>query len=174
MIQPRLREAAVWTVRYGLTSLFGFLSGLAMGRWLDTPSAEIGALWCAIAGMTTLQTTVSETWTAMRAQLLGTFTGAVIAAVYLALLPFSAIGMALCIAATVLACRLSRYADNGRQAAVNVAVIMVISSLHPDLNPFANSALRFAEACVGTAIALLLMHAWNGPQYLRQWKARRR
>ena len=173
-MNAKLRDGLVWTLRYVLTSLIAFTFGLAMGHWVDTPSASIGALWCAIAGMTTLQTTVSETWQAMRAQLLGTFTGAVIAAVYLAFFPFSAIGMALCIGATVLACRLSSYADNGRQAAVNVAVIMVISSLHPDLNSFANSALRFIEACVGTAIALLLMHAWNGPQYLRQWKARRR
>lgn len=174
MTRQELRQALVWTVRYGLTALLGFYFGIAMGHGLHSPSASIGALWCAIAGMTTLQTTAEETWSATCAQLLGTFTGAVIAAVYLSLLPFSAGGLALCVAATVLVCRLSRYADNGRQAAVNVAVIMVISSLHPDLNAFANSALRFAEACVGTAIALLMTHLSNSRQYLHLWRARRR
>jgi Predicted membrane protein len=171
MNRQMLRGDLGWALRYGLTALLGFFFGIVMGQRLHAPSAPIGALWCAIAGLAALQSTADETWKATRGQLLGTFVGAVIAALYLSLQPFSPWGLAACVGATVFACRRWRFADNGRQAAVNVAVIMVISSLHPDLNAFANSALRFTEACVGTAIALALAHL---PRLLARWRARRR
>lgn len=149
-----------WAVGYALVGLAGYLFGLLVGRVLATPAAEIGALWCAIAGLATLQATRDETRKAMGSQLLGTLTGAVVSALYLSLWPFSVGGLGLCIGITVLLCRVWKYADNGRQAAVNVAVVMVISSLHPQFNAFTNAALRFLEACAGTGFALALMQVW--------------
>lgn len=152
--------------QYLLTSLVSALLGLWLSRWLHSPSAPIGALWAAISAMMVLQTTVADTWQSTRGQVLGILVGALIAACYLLLWPFNVFGMALCIGATVLVCRLWRFADNGRLAAVTVAVIMVISSLHPGLNPFANAGLRFLEACVGAGSALLVMHGWDAVRWL--------
>ena len=66
--------------------------------------------------------------------------------------------------ATVLLCHAVRIPSHARLAAISVAVIMVTASLNPTLNPFQNAALRFGEACIGTAIAVLAVLLWPGPK----------
>lgn len=56
----------------------------------------------------------------------------------------------------MLTCRCTGIADGGRLAAITVVVVMVISAMDPQLNPFANAALRFMKACFGTGTAVLL------------------
>jgi uncharacterized membrane protein YccC len=80
--------------------------------------------------------------------------------VYLSLLPFSVIGMAVCIFLTVLLCQAARVPDHARLAALTVAVIMVLSSVNPALSPILSAALRFAESCIGTALAVLAVLIW--------------
>jgi hypothetical protein len=41
-------------------------------------------------------------------------------------------------------------------------LIMVTASLDPSLNPGLNALLRFAESCIGTAVALLKVRLWPG------------
>ena len=40
---------------------------------------------------------------------------------------------------------------------------MVVTSLHPGLHPLHSAALRFAEACIGKAVAVLAVRVWRGP-----------
>ena len=54
----------------------------------------------------------------------------------------------------LLLCRLCGIADGGRLSSITVVVVMVISSMRPELNPFVNAALRFIEAGCGTGMAL--------------------
>jgi len=42
-------------------------------------------------------------------------------------------------------------------------VVMVVTSLHAGLHPLHSAALRFAEACIGTAVAVLAIRVWRGP-----------
>ena len=48
-------------------------------------------------------------------------------------------------------------------AALTVAVIIVLSSVNQALSPILNAALRFAESCIGTALAVLAVLMWPGP-----------
>ena len=155
-------------LQFGLVSAVGYLIGLGVGKALHSNSPAIGALWCAIAAMSVLQDTFSAARGAARGQIVGTGIGAMISALYLQVLSYSGIGLAVCIGATVLACHLTRFAEDSRSAAINVAVIMIISSQHPDLNPFANAALRFLEACMGTVASIVVMYLWYRQRYLRQ------
>jgi hypothetical protein len=58
-----------------------------------------------------------------------------IRAAYLSILPFSPVGMAISIGLTVLLCHIFRVPDHARLAAIIVAVIMVVSSADPLMNP---------------------------------------
>jgi uncharacterized membrane protein YccC len=50
--------------------------------------------------------------------------------------------------------------DHGRLAAITVALIMVLSSLNPEMSPFANAALRFIESAIGAGIAVFAVMVW--------------
>jgi hypothetical protein len=52
--------------------------------------------------------------------------------------------------------------SHARLAAITVLVIMVTASLNPALNPGLNALLRFAESCIGTAVAMLEVRLWPG------------
>jgi uncharacterized membrane protein YccC len=65
---------------------------------------------------------------------------------------------------TILLCHAARIPDHARLAALTVAVIMVLSSENPTLNPVLSAALRFTESCIGTAIAVLTVVMWPGPE----------
>jgi hypothetical protein len=68
--------------------------------------------------------------------------------------------MAVTIFATVLICNPINVPSHGRLAAITVIVIMVTSSLDPSLSPGLNALLRFAESCIGTAVAVLEVVLW--------------
>ena len=96
-------------------------------------------------------------------RVLGTFVGAVISSIYLSFLPFSPLGMAVTVGVTVLLCQFIGIPDHARLAALTVAVIMVISSLHPEYHPFLNALLRFMESAIGTVLAVVVVLLWPEP-----------
>jgi uncharacterized membrane protein YccC len=57
--------------------------------------------------------------------------------------------------------------SHGRLAAITVLVVMVTASLSPALNPGLNALLRFAESCIGTAVAVLVVLLWPQRRELR-------
>jgi uncharacterized membrane protein YccC len=87
--------------------------------------------------------------------------------VYLSLLPFHPIGMAAAIFATGVICGAINVPSHGRLAAITVLVVMVTASLSPALNPGLNALLRFAESCIGTAVAVLVVLLWPQRRELR-------
>jgi uncharacterized membrane protein YccC len=124
-------------------------------------SAGIGGLWSLISGIVVLQSTRRNTWSSACLRILGTLVGSIISAAYLSRLPFSAVGMAVCIFVTVLVCHTIRIPDHARLAAITVALIMVMSSNQPGLSPVLSATLRFCESCIGTAIAVLAVLLWS-------------
>jgi uncharacterized membrane protein YccC len=127
-----------------------YVTGLFHGA-----SARLGGLWSVVSGIVVLQATRGTTLSSAWLRVLGTLIGSIIAAAYLSLLRFSAVGMAACIFGTVLLCHAARIPDHARLAALTVAVVMVLSSENPGLNPVVSAALRFVESCIGTALAVL-------------------
>jgi uncharacterized membrane protein YccC len=51
--------------------------------------------------------------------------------------------------------------DHARLAAITVALIMVMSGIHPGLSRVLSALLRFCESCIGTAIAVLGVLLWS-------------
>ena len=157
------RDAARIALQIALVSLASYACGSYFTGLFHGASARIGGLWSMVSGIVVLQATRRTTWSSAWLRVLGTLIGSIIGAVYLSLLPFSAIGMAVCIFGTVLLCHAARIPDHARLAALTVAVIMVLSSINQALSPILNAALRFAESCIGTALAVLVVLMWPGP-----------
>jgi uncharacterized membrane protein YgaE (UPF0421/DUF939 family) len=157
------RNALRIAVENTLVCLLGYLGGYHVTALFYAPSAALGGLWALISGIVVLQATRRETWSSAWLRVLGTFIGAVISAIYLFLLPFSPLGMAVTVGVTVLLCQFIGIPDHARLAALTVAVILVISSLHPEYNPLMNALLRFMESTIGTVLAVMVVVLWPEP-----------
>ena len=138
---------AYW-IGFSFTSLFpGYLP-------------KIGGLWSAISAVVVTQLTRKDTTSSASLRVLGTAIGAFTSALYLTVLPFHPIGMAVAIFATGVICTALTVPSHGRLAAITVIVVMVTASLDPALSPGLNALLRFAESCIGTAVAVLVVLLW--------------
>jgi uncharacterized membrane protein YccC len=140
--------------------LLAYLGGLYVNLLIEGTPSEIGALWCVISGIVVLQATRRDTVASAGLRTLGTLIGSVISAIYLLLLPFHPIGLAVTIGITMLVCYVFQIPDHARLAAITVAVIMIVSLVHPQMNPLINAGMRFVESCIGTALAVLAVLAW--------------
>lgn len=123
---------------------------------------KIGGLWSAISAIVVTQASRRETTSSASLRILGSAIGAITSAVYLTLLPFHPLGMALAIFATVLLCSAVNIPSHGRLAAITVIVVMVTGSLDPKLSPGLNALLRFIESSIGTGVAVLGVRLWPG------------
>lgn len=149
------RDSARFAVQIALVSLSSYVCGVYFTGFFHSASAGTGGLWAVMSGNVVLQETRRRTWSSAWLQILGTLVGSIVSAAYLSSLPFSVVGMAGAVFATVLVCHASRIPGHARPAALAVGVVMLVSGLHPTLHPILNSALRFGEACIGTAMAAL-------------------
>jgi uncharacterized membrane protein YccC len=152
----RLREPA----EIALAALVAYLLGFWFTSLFQGYLPKIGGLWSAISAIVVTQATRRETTSSASLRVLGSAIGAFTSAVYLSLLPFHPLGMALAIFATVVVCSAARVPSHGRLAAITVIVVMVTASLDPKLSPGVNALLRFAESCIGTGVAVVGVLLW--------------
>ena len=154
----RLRIPAEIAVVTLLAYLLGFWFTSLFPGYLP----KIGGLWSAISAIVVTQGTRQDTTNSASLRILGSAIGALTSAVYLTLLPFHPVGMALAIFATVALCATVNIPSHGRLAAITVVVVMVTGSLDPKLSPAINALLRFAESCIGTGVAVVGVRLWPG------------
>ena len=143
-----------------LAALVAYLLGFWFTSLFPGYLPKIGGLWSAISAIVVTQSSRQETTASASLRILGSAIGALTSAIYLTLLPFQPLGMALAIFATVALCAAVNIPSHGRLAAITVIVVMVTSSLDPKLSPGLNAMLRFAESCIGTGIAVLGVRLW--------------
>lgn len=145
-----------------VVTLLAYLLGYWFTSLFPGYLPKIGGLWSAISAIVVTQGTRRETTNSASLRILGSAIGALTSAVYLSLLPFHPIGMAVAIFATVALCATIKIPSHGRLAAITVVVVMVTGSLDPKLSPALNALLRLAESCIGTGIAVLGVRLWPG------------
>jgi uncharacterized membrane protein YccC len=147
-------------IRYALIALLTF----SVARYftvhiIDTSHyAPIGALWAMITGMVVLADTYGSTVAKARLQILGGLFGAIAGFIYLSFLPFSLFGMVVMILLVVSVCQATQLSGISPGAAMNTGVILVFSSLNPELTPIMNSGLRLIEMAIGCGFAIII--AW--------------
>ena len=155
-LTERLRTPA----EIALAALVAYVLGAWFTSLFPGYLPKIGGLWSAISAIVVTQSSRRETTSSASLRILGSAIGAITSAVYLTLLPFHPLGMALAIFATVLLCSAIQIPSHGRLAAITVIVVMVTASLDEKLNPLLNALLRFLESCIGTAVALAAVWLW--------------
>ena len=143
-----------------LAVLIAFLAALESTGILHPASAIFGALWASISAIVVLQNDISATGSAARLRFWGTILGAVIAGGYLMIWPFSPLGLGVCIALAVAGEHLLNQNDGGRLAAITVTVILLQGEMNPGAHPLVTAGLRFFEACLGAASAVLVSWGW--------------
>lgn len=137
-----------------ISTLLALFLGQRFTELFHHGSAMIGGLWAGISAVIVLQGTLRDTRKAAVLRVAGTFVGASVCAVYLSLLPFSIIGMALCVGITIMLCYVCNIFDYARLACATVLVISVVGHESPDVSPFLNAFLRFMEATIGVVVTV--------------------
>ena len=153
-------ELLLIPAQIALAALLAYWIGFSFTSLFPGYLPKIGGLWSAISAVVVTQLTRKDTTSSASLRVLGTAIGAFTSAVYLTVLPFHPIGMAVAIFATGVICTALRVPSHGRLAAITVIVVMVTASLDPALSPGLNALLRFAESCIGTAVAVLVVLLW--------------
>jgi uncharacterized membrane protein YccC len=151
-------------VEIAVAALVAYLLGFWFTSLFPGYLPKIGGLWSAISAIVVTQATRRDTTSSASLRILGSAIGAITSAIYLTLLPFHPLGMALAIFATVLLCTAVNIPSHGRLAAITVIVVMVTSSLDPKLSAGLNALLRFLESCIGTGVAVVSVRLWPGSQ----------
>jgi len=145
-------------IRYGVIALLSFSGAHYFTLHLLGTShyAPIGALWALITGMVVLADTYAGTIVKARLQVLGGVIGAVSGFIYLSFFPFSIVGMVAMIVLVVLFCQATQLSGYSPGAAMNLAVILVFSTINPGLTPLMNSCLRLTEMAIGCSFAMIV------------------
>lgn len=146
-------------IRYGLLALLTFSGAhyftlYVLGTYHYAP---IGPLWALITGIAVMSDTERATIEKARIQLLGGVIGGVAGFIFLSFLPFSIVGMGIMIVLVVTLCQATQLSGYTTGAAMNLGVVLVFSSVNPDLTPFMNSGLRLIEMGIGCGFAILLV-----------------
>jgi uncharacterized membrane protein YccC len=157
------REAHHVAIQIALVSLASYACGEAITGYVHGASAMTGGMWAVMSGIVVLQQARGQPVSVVWRHILATLVGAAVAASYLSLLPFNAIGLAASIFVGVLLSHAFRIPREASLAALAIGVVMVVSSLHPTLHPLLSAVLRFIEACIGTVMASLAIVLWPVP-----------
>ncbi len=150
-------------IRYALIALLSFSGAHYLTLYIMGPAhyAPVGALWATIVGTVVLADTYGSTVSKARFQLLGGVIGAIAGFIYLSFFPFNIFGLMVMILLIVSLCHATQLSGYSAGAAMNLAVILIFSSLNPEFSPLTNSGLRLAEMAIGCLFAIII--AWFLP-----------
>jgi uncharacterized membrane protein YgaE (UPF0421/DUF939 family) len=142
-----------------LVSLLAYYAAYYLTEMIVTGSVwfPVGPLWAVIVGIVVIQPTGKSTVQRAGFQVLGGLVGTIVSLVYLIILPFSPVLMAIVVGLAVLLCCALNRPEYSAPAALTVAVILIFSHINPDLSPFMNAGLRFSEVLIGTLVAILVV-----------------
>ena len=143
----------------GIAVLLSYLAGTYLTGHFHQESALTGAILASTSAIVVLQEqTVRDSLHQGWMRVLGTFTGAVIAYIYLSLFPFAIFGLVASVFVLQIVVMLLKVPDNGKMATITLVFVLIVSKQSPDLPPWENGLLRFSEASLGAGIGILL--AW--------------
>lgn len=147
----------------------GYLTGMYATGSFHSASRWMGAMLSCTSLITVLQMpSYKESIAPGLMRVVGTFLGALIAYIYLRMLPFSVVGMLLTVFILEMLCMILNIYNKGRIATITLVIIMLVSQMSPDSSPIVNCSLRFFESAVGVGVGLLLRWAIEKWENIRQ------
>ena len=151
----------IFTVEIFFIVVFAFLAGYFMNYFLNHSAPVVDGLWAIISGVMVWETTPKKTIKLAKTRFKAAFLGAPIGGVYLLLFDFDVFGMGICVGLAVILAYLLNF-DNGLKA---IAVVLLISSVNPHVNPMLNASLRVIESGIGCVVAIGVSYIPIPPRY---------
>ena len=146
-----------------------YLTGIYATGSIHSASRWMGAMLSCTSLITVMQMpSYKESLRPSVMRVVGTFLGALIAYVYLRMLPFSVMGMLLTVFMLEALCQILNIYNNGRIATITLVIIMLVSQMSPQSDPIVNCSLRFFESAVGVGVGLGLRWTIERWRELRQ------
>jgi len=139
-------------------AFIAFFAGYNFTALFHEGTSQEGGLWSVVSAVMVLESKWSETSHSAVFRIIGSFLGAAISGTYLYFYHFSAIGLAICIGVGVFVCHLLGITKYVKLTSLTIAVVMIISVINNDIEPFMNAALRFAESVIGTIVAVMVAY----------------
>lgn len=161
----RLKAAFVLASENMIISIGAFMCGFFFTSNIDHSSPVIDGLWSVISGLLVWQSTPKRTLLAAKLRFNASFIGALIGGLYLVFLDFHVLGLGVCIGLGVFGNYIIAFQDGIRVTGVTIAVILLISSVNPDINPFVNASLRVLESFLGCLVAIGVSYIPIPPRY---------
>jgi len=145
MMQKVSSQRVIQAVKIGVAGVVSILAATL----LQLPQSY----WAAISAFVVMGTDVGTTMAASRNRLIGTAIGAVLGALFVALLGAQLAWFGVAVAATALICEGLGLGQSYRLACVTVAIVMLINTAG---SPWRSAAYRFVEVALGILVALLM------------------
>ena len=145
--------------------LLAYLTGMYASGSIHSSSRWMGAILSCTSVITVLQIpSYEESIRPSIMRVVGTLIGAIIAYIYLRLLPFSVVGMLCAVFALEALCMLLDIYKYGRIATITMVIILLVKQMSPESDPIVNCSLRFFESAVGVGVGLgvrWVIERWN-------------
>lgn len=145
--------------------LLAYLVGIYVSGSIHAASRWMGAMLACSSVVVVLQKSgYKESLQVGLIRVFGTFCGALIAYLYLLLLPFSLVGMLVTVFLLEMLFMALNIYNNGHIATITLLIIMLVSQMHPEVDPGTNCMLRFVESAAGVVVGVVLLWViehWN-------------
>lgn len=145
--------------------LLAYLAGMYLSGSIHAPSRWMGALLACSSVVAILQKRAYKDSLKLGiTRVAGTFTGALVAYLYLLFFHFTVEGMLISVFILEMLFMLFNIYNNSHIATITLLTILLVSQQSPDVNPAMNCLLRFTEAAVGVGSGVALMwviEKWN-------------
>jgi uncharacterized membrane protein YgaE (UPF0421/DUF939 family) len=151
-----IRASLRIAVQYALVCLIAYEVGLRVTSVFHAPSSALGAVWAAFSGLTVMAAEFADMTKSAWKRLAATLVATVVSVLFSMALPFSALTLGAAVAVTVLICRAVGLAGYVALATAAAVMSLVIGHANPELPPWTNGALRYAEGAIGIATAVLM------------------
>ena len=155
MLNKSIVSVGIWNM---VIALLAYLCGFYFTALFNEPTSAIGGLWSVISGILVVESKLVDTLRSAKYRIVGSLIGSVVSGIYLFYFPFTVIGYSVCIGIGVLACHLLRIPQHVKLTGVTISVVMIVSTIMHDLNPFLNAGLRFVESGIGTGIGVFVSY----------------
>jgi uncharacterized membrane protein YccC len=109
----------------------------------------LGGMWAVIATVFVFRQTVAGIDASLLSRLVATVVGVALCLAYLAVFPFSPVGLSVLLALGTLAAHAIGRAQDASTIGVTVAVVMVVASLGPEADAWEQPLFRLADTVVG-------------------------
>jgi len=141
---------------FGIATAISFFVGMHITLFFHGSMPIIGGLWVAISAIIVLQDTKDVTNHFAYVRIVGSFIGALVSAISLAVLPVNVFVIFFIVFLAVFVCEITNFKEGLRLAALSVAIIIAVSIADPSVNYIINCTARFIESCCGSFIAIII------------------